>query len=100
MSSSCDAGEDWWKEHGGDSLIPDETWDVLNETDACFRGPTTTPGVVGALRSVAVSLRQRYDLYANVRPIKSFEGAPGATWRCGLRCIERSNRGHVSLKID
>ena len=51
----CEAGEEWWKEHGGDSLIPDETWDVLQETDACFKGPTTTPGVVGAPRSVAVS---------------------------------------------
>ena len=25
----CDAGEEWWKEHGGDSLIPDDTWDLL-----------------------------------------------------------------------
>ncbi|MEA1870159.1 MAG: isocitrate/isopropylmalate family dehydrogenase, partial [Euryarchaeota archaeon] len=72
----CEAGEEWWKEHGGDSLIPDETWDILRDADACFKGPTTTPGVVGAPRSVAVSIRQRFDLYANVRPIRTFAGAP------------------------
>ncbi len=72
----CEAGDEWWNKHGGDSLIPEETWDALNEADACFKGPTTTPGYVGAPRSVAVSIRQRFDLYANVRPIKTFAGAP------------------------
>ena len=71
-----EAGEKWWKEHGGDPLIPDNAWDVLKETDACFKGPTTTPEVVGAPRSVAVSIRQRFNLYANVRPVKTFIGAP------------------------
>jgi len=33
----CEAGEEWWKEYGGDSLIPDETCDILQETDACFK---------------------------------------------------------------
>ncbi|HDN65854.1 MAG TPA: hypothetical protein ENF23_06155 [Methanosarcinales archaeon] len=43
----CVAGGEWWKENGGDSLIPDEAWDLLHETDAYFKGPTTTPGAVG-----------------------------------------------------
>jgi len=90
---SCDAGEEWWKEHGGDSLIPDETWDILNETDACFKGPTTTPGVVGAPRSVAVSIRQRYDLYANVRPIKTFEGAPAPLGAVDFVAVREATEG-------
>lgn len=40
----CEAGAQWWEEHGGDSLIPDETWEILGSTDAAFKGPTTTPG--------------------------------------------------------
>jgi isocitrate dehydrogenase (NAD+) len=54
-------------ENGGDSLIPDETWDLLESSNACYKGPTTTPGVTVAPRSVAVSIRQKYDLCANVR---------------------------------
>ena len=69
---TCDAGTTWWEQHGGNSLIPDETWEVLNSSNACYKGPTTTPGIVGAPRSVAVSIRQKYDLYANVRPIRTF----------------------------
>jgi len=40
----CEAGSDWYESHAGNSLIPDETWDVINSTQACFKGPTTTPG--------------------------------------------------------
>lgn len=68
----CEAGATWWETHGGDSLIPMDTWDTLEKTDACFKGPTTTPGGAGSPRSVAVSIRQKFNLYANVRPIKTF----------------------------
>ena len=98
---SCDAGEEWWKENGGDSLIPDETWDALNETDACFKGPTTTPGVVGAPRSVAVSIRQRFDLYANVRPIKTFEGAPAPLGDVDFVAVREATEGmYFGKEID
>ncbi|MCZ7406578.1 MAG: isocitrate/isopropylmalate family dehydrogenase, partial [Candidatus Methanoperedens sp.] len=50
---TCEAGEGWWKEHGGDSLMPLETWDILGKTDAGFKGPTTTPGGAGSPKSVA-----------------------------------------------
>jgi isocitrate dehydrogenase len=68
----CEAGAGWWEKNGGNSLIPNETWDILDSSDACFKGPTTTPGGIGSPRSVAVSIRRKYDLYANVRPIKTF----------------------------
>ncbi len=70
----CEAGLEWWRTHGGDSFIPKETWKVLEESDACFKGPTTTIPEPGTPKSVAVSIRQRFDLYANVRPIKTFPG--------------------------
>ena len=68
----CDAGSEWWEKHGGDSYISPETWKLLEESDACFKGPTTTVPVPTAPRSVAVSIRQRFVLYANIRPIKSY----------------------------
>jgi isocitrate dehydrogenase len=70
----CEAGLEWWKVHGGDSFIPKETWKILEETDACFKGPTTTLPEPGTPKSVAVSIRQSFDLYANVRPIRTFPG--------------------------
>ena len=68
----CDAGAEWWQANGGSSLIPEETWDALSDADACFKGATTTPSAVGAPKSVAVSIRQTFELYANVRPIRTF----------------------------
>jgi len=69
-----EAGFEWWQAHGGPSLIPPETWEVLERSDACLKAPTTTPWERGMPRSVAVSIRQRFDLYANIRPIKTFKG--------------------------
>jgi isocitrate dehydrogenase (NAD+) len=68
----CDAGSEWWMKSGGSSYISDEVWKLLKQSDACFKGPTTTVPDPDAPRSVAVSIRQRFELYANVRPIKTY----------------------------
>ncbi|MGI0044432.1 MAG: isocitrate/isopropylmalate dehydrogenase family protein, partial [Nitrososphaeraceae archaeon] len=68
----CDAGSEWWMKSGGNSYISDEVWKLLKQSDACFKGPTTTVPDPDAPRSVAVSIRQRFELYANVRPIKTY----------------------------
>jgi len=71
----CDAGSEQWDRGGRKdaSYIPDQTMRILEESDACFKGPTTTVPVPGAPRSVAVTLRQRFDLYANIRPCKTYD---------------------------
>ncbi len=71
----CEAGSEQWDKNGrkDDSYIPNSTMQVLEESDACYKGPTTTLPVAGAPRSVAVSLRQKFNLYANIRPCKTFE---------------------------
>src|ERR687888_1403116 len=68
----CDAGSDWWQKNGGNSYISPEVWKLLEECDACFKGSTTTVPVPNAPRSVAVSIRQKFELYANIRPIKTY----------------------------
>lgn len=53
--------------------LPDETLASFDQTRLAFKGPLTT--VVGTgFRSINVALRQQYELYANVRPAKSWPG--------------------------
>ena len=84
----CEAGEEWWRKHGcGDSLIPQETWEILEEADACLKGPTTTPGGEGSPKSVAVSIRQHFDLFANVRPVKTYRNVRNPLGLSEYECV-------------
>jgi isocitrate dehydrogenase (NAD+) len=90
---TCEAGAEYWQKHGGDSLIPQETWDVLGSTDAGFKGPTTTPGGAGSPKSVAVSIRQKFNLYANVRPIKSLPNTQNPLGDVDFVCVREGTEG-------
>lgn len=52
--------------------VPDEVLSKIKETQACLYGATTTPVGVSNYKSAAVTLRKALDLYANVRPFKSY----------------------------
>jgi isocitrate dehydrogenase (NAD+) len=53
--------------------LPDATMESIDKTRIAFKGPLTT--VVGTgFRSINVALRQKYELYANVRPAKNWVG--------------------------
>ncbi|HSV48825.1 MAG TPA: isocitrate/isopropylmalate family dehydrogenase, partial [Candidatus Acidoferrales bacterium] len=52
--------------------LPQETLELIKKSDACLKGPMTTPEEAGAPVSVAVTLRRIFNLYANVRPSKTF----------------------------
>lgn len=69
----CEAGSEQWEKHGGETYIPDATMKILEESDAGFKGPTTTIPRPNSPRSVAVTLRQKFDLYANIRPIRTYK---------------------------
>src|ERR1051326_5158093 len=60
----CDAGSELWQKVGGSSYISEGVWNLLEDSDACFKGPTTTIPNPNAPRSVAVSIRQKFELYA------------------------------------
>ena len=66
------AGEEVMAQYGGNPL-PDETLDAIRETGVALKGPITTP-VGGGFRSVNVGLRKGLDLYAQVRPCKTYPG--------------------------
>jgi isocitrate dehydrogenase (NAD+) len=67
-----EAGADVMDKHGGNPLPPD-VLDAIRETGVALKGPITTP-VGGGFRSVNVALRKELDMYAQVRPCKSYPG--------------------------
>ena len=64
------AGEGALENHG--SLLPDETIESIKKNKVALKGPITTP-VGKGFRSINVTLRQLFDLYVCLRPIKSFK---------------------------
>lgn len=61
-------GEKEWQEHG--ALIPDAAYASFDRTRVLLKAPITTP-IGKGFRSLNVTLRGKYDLYANIRPVKS-----------------------------
>ncbi|WP_339096077.1 isocitrate/isopropylmalate dehydrogenase family protein [Deinococcus sp. VB343] len=67
----AEAGYEYFLDHG--TSVPEATYDAVENTDATLFGAATSPsgekpaGFFGAIRH----LRQKYNLYANVRPTKT-----------------------------
>ena len=78
-------------DHCGNPL-PDETLDSIRANRLCFKGPLTTP-VGGGYRSVNVTLRQAFNLYANVRPAVSFEGTDTLYKNVNLMTVRENTEG-------
>ncbi len=51
-------------------LLPDETLDSIRRHGVALNGPLTTP-VGKGFRSINVQIRKEFDLYANVRPVRT-----------------------------
>src|SRR3954449_4754753 len=70
---------DWEVRHAGAEVmdqydgnpLPDETLDAIRAAGVALKGPITTP-VGGGFRSVNVGLRKELDMYAQVRPCKTY----------------------------
>jgi isocitrate dehydrogenase (NAD+) len=65
----ADAGLMAFEKHG--ELLPAATMDSIRRNRVALKSPLTTP-VGEGFSSINVELRKRFDLYANVRPAKSF----------------------------
>jgi len=66
-----EAGEDAMKKHG--TPLPDFVLDSVRRTKVALKGPITTPIGTG-FRSINVALRKELDLFACLRPCKTFKG--------------------------
>ncbi len=66
-----EAGLSAYEKYG--SVLPEDVLDSIKRNKVALKGPLTTPVGTG-FRSVNVALRKELDLYANLRPAKSYEG--------------------------
>lgn len=73
--------------------IGEEDIEVVKSCEALLKGPTATPAGPGSYRSVAVTLRQALDLYANVRPFKSREGVEAVHRGVDLIVVRENTEG-------
>jgi isocitrate dehydrogenase (NAD+) len=70
----AEAGVDAMEKHG--TPLPDATLESVKRTRCALKGPVTTPVGTG-FRSVNVALRAAFDLYACVRPCRTYKGVRG-----------------------
>ncbi len=95
---------DWDEQYGGMTAIekagtplPDATLESVRRTGLALKGPLTTP-LGGGYRSVSVALRQEFELYANVRPVKSI--VPGGKFPDVDLVVIRENVEGLYVGID
>lgn len=65
------AGLTVYKQTG--KLIPESLYKSIEKNKVAIKGPITTP-IGEGFRSINVSLRKKYDLYSNIRPVKTISG--------------------------
>ena len=66
---SLEAGDTALEKYG--HALPDETFESIKSSDACLKAP-----VGESAADVIVVLRRRLDLFANIRPAKSYPNTP------------------------
>lgn len=79
----------------GDEVLPQYALDAISETGIALKGPVTTPSG-GGYSSVNVGLRKHFDMYANVRPVLSFEGAASRYDDVDIVVIRENTEGMYS----
>lgn len=78
------------EKHG--ELVPEETLNSIRHNRIVLKGPLTTP-VGKGFRSINVSLRKKFDLYANVRPVISMEGTRAHFENINIITVRENTQG-------
>jgi isocitrate dehydrogenase len=98
----------WLKVYAGEesyrlfsTWLPEDTINAINHYNVALKGPLATP-VGEGIRSLNVTLRQRLNLYACVRPVRHFRGVPSPLKRPELLdvVIFRENTEDVYAGIE
>jgi isocitrate dehydrogenase (NAD+) len=87
------AGADALKKKG--TTLPKELMDSFEKRKIALKGPVTTP-VGEGFASVNVELRQTFDLYANLRPIKNLPGVRARYQDVDLIVVRENTEGLYS----
>ena len=88
-----EAGEKVIEKNG--TPLPDCVIDSIKRNKVALKGPVTTPIGTG-FRSVNVALRKALNLYANVRPVKSYKGVPSRYEGIDLVVVRENTEGLYS----
>lgn len=89
----ADAGLVALGKHG--ELLPQATLDLIEKNKVSLKGPLTTP-VGGGFTSINVSLRKKFNLYANVRPVLSFKGTKSRYDNIDIITVRENTEGMYS----
>ncbi len=73
-------------------LLPQDTLDAIAANQICLKGPLTTP-VGKGFSSINVALRRYFNLYANVRPVITFEGTKARYEDIDILTIRENTEG-------
>ncbi|HWX56762.1 MAG TPA: isocitrate/isopropylmalate family dehydrogenase [Verrucomicrobiae bacterium] len=75
--------------------IPKELTESIERTGVGLKGPVTTP-IGGGFSSINVSLRRRFELFANFRPIKNLPSLPTRYPGVDLIIVRENTEGEYS----
>ncbi|MDF2179645.1 isocitrate dehydrogenase [Aliiglaciecola sp. CAU 1673] len=89
----ADAGLVALEKHG--ELLPQDTLDLIAKNKVTLKGPLTTP-VGEGFTSINVSLRKKFQLYANVRPVLSFKGTKARYQDIDIITVRENTEGMYS----
>ncbi len=89
----ADAGLVALEKHG--ELLPQATLELIEKNKVSLKGPLTTP-VGGGFTSINVSLRKKFNLYANVRPVLSFKGTKSRYDNIDIITVRENTEGMYS----
>ncbi len=89
----ADAGLMALEKHG--ELLPDSTLELIAKNKVTLKGPLTTP-VGEGFTSINVSLRKKFGLYANLRPVVSFKGTKARYEDIDIITVRENTQGMYS----
>ncbi len=93
-----DAGAGAYEKHG--EYIPKELYKSIERNRVALKGPVTTP-IGGGFSSINVTLRKRFELFANFRPIKNLPGLETRYPNVDLVIIRENTEGlYVGLEHE
>lgn len=76
-------------------LLPQDTLDAIARNKITLKGPLTTP-VGEGFTSINVTLRKRFNLYSNVRPVISFKGTKARYENIDIITVRENTQGMYS----
>jgi len=92
------AGAEAFEKHK--EYIPKELYESIERNKLALKGPVTTP-VGGGFPSINVTLRKKFELYANFRPIKNLPGLETRYPNVDLVIVRENTEGlYVGLEHE